>query len=273
MLYQTYIPPPPLSAFVSLIWLHEGYTTAHTKERLLPDGSVELVINLRDDRLLIYDRQHHEQFQSFPGSLICGPHSEFFVIDTASQQAVMGVHFKPGGAFPFLNLPADQLRDVHLSLDTLWGTAAVELRERLLEAPTPQARFDLLEQALLRQATRPLTRHPAVTFALQEFRNIAYPRTVADVTAQIGLSSRHFIQLFSQEVGLTPKLFWRVRRFQAVLRCLEKGQSVAWTDIAARCGYFDQAHFIHDFQAFSGLNPTAYLTQRSEHTNHVPLPG
>jgi AraC-like DNA-binding protein len=272
MTYRTYIPQPPLSDFVALLWLYEGEELAHTKERLLPTGTVELVINLRDDPLRVYDRQNHDQFQSFNESLVCGAHSEFFVIDTASQDLVMGVHFKPGGAFPFFNLPAGELQNTHVSLDTLWGAAAGDLREQLLETTTPEARFHSLEQALLTQITHPLTRHPAVTLALKALYREPPPGKIADVTRQIGLSQRRFIQLFNEEVGLTPKLFSRVRRFQEVLHLINGNQQVEWADIALTCGYFDQAHFIHDFQSFSGLNPTAYLSRRREHFNHVPLP-
>jgi AraC-like DNA-binding protein len=77
--------------------------------------------------------------------------------------------------------------------------------------------------------------------------------------------------LFQKEVGLTPKLFCRVRRFQRVLRCIQKGLAFDWTQIALECGYYDQAHFIHDFHAFSGINPSAYLAAHTAHLNHVPL--
>jgi AraC-like DNA-binding protein len=72
-------------------------------------------------------------------------------------------------------------------------------------------------------------------------------------------------------VGLTPKLFCRVRRFQRVLRRIGTGRPVEWAAVAVDCGYFDQAHFIRDFHAFSGINPSAYLAGRTEHLNHVPL--
>jgi AraC-like DNA-binding protein len=270
-MYRTYIPRPPLSDFVVLLWLYESQGLPHPKERLLPTGTVELVINLRDEAMRVYDGQNYERFQTFHGSLVCGAHSEFFVIDTASQTSVMGVHFKPGGAFPFFKVPAGELHNLHVSLDSLWGAAAAGLREQLLAAETPAARFRLLEQALLAQAALPLARHPAVAFALKELRNGLHPRPIAEVTDQIGLSSRRFSQVFQEEVGLTPKLFCRVLRFQEVLRRIEHAQQVAWADVALSCGYFDQAHFIHDFRAFSGLNPTTYLARRSEHFNHVPL--
>src|SRR5438309_1729813 len=121
MSYYSYIPRAPLGGFVELFWMYEGYNPPHTKERVLPNGSLELVINLREDVLRIYEREDHRQFQKFRGCVLAGAHSEFFVIDTASQSSIMGVHFRPGGAFPFFNLPAGELRDLHLSLDTLWG--------------------------------------------------------------------------------------------------------------------------------------------------------
>jgi AraC-like DNA-binding protein len=92
------------------------------------------------------------------------------------------------------------------------------------------------------------------------------------VTERTGLSSRRFIQLFTNAVGLTPKQFYRVRRFQDVLHLIEKRKPISWTDIALECGYFDQAHFIHDFRDFCGLTPGKYLVQRGEFRNHVPFP-
>ncbi len=271
MVYRTHIPRPPLSDFVHLFWSYEGHGPPHAKERCLPTGTMELVVDLRGDELRVYDGHDHEQFRSFRTALICGAHSVPFVVDTASRASVVGVHFKPGGAFPFLTLPAEELRNVHASLETLWGAKAVELRDRLVEAETPEARFRVLERALLAQSSRSLKHHPAVAFALEEFRDVPHARTVSDVSDRTGLSRRRFIRIFSEEVGLTPKRFCRVLRFQEALRLIEREQQADWGEIALGCGYFDQAHFIHDFQAFSGLAPTAYLARRTEHLNHVPL--
>lgn len=271
MIHYTYTPPPPLSEFVALFWLYEGYATPHAKERLLPTGTTELVINLREDRIETYSRHQLNQPFSFRGGVICGPHSEYFVIDTNQEEAVIGVHFKPGGAFPFFKYPAGDLHNLHVSLDDLWGNIAADIREQVLEAGTPDAKLRVLERTLLARMTRPLSRHPAVSYALSEFYRVPHARTIADITDQIGLSARRFIQVFTEEVGLTPKLFCRIRRFQEVLRLIQAGHSCDWAELAVSCGYFDQAHFIRDFQAFSGLNPSTYLTLRGEHLNHVPI--
>jgi AraC-like DNA-binding protein len=271
VLARHYIPRPPLSEFVDLLWLYEGYSQPHDKERLLPNGCMELVINLREDHAGVYDRRAPNQFQATRGAILIGVQSEFFVIDTAQQGSVIGAHFKPGGAFPFFKLPAGEFHNQHLSLDLVWGRAAGELRDRLLEAPTPEEKFQIFEDSLLAHVSKPLSGHPAVNFALREFGDPRRATSVADVTGQIGLSSRRFIDVFNDQVGLTPKLYCRVRRFQRVLRQVGMRRDVDWTDVALECGYFDQAHFIHDFRAFSGLSPTAYAAHRTEHLNHVPI--
>jgi AraC-like DNA-binding protein len=267
------IPGPPLSAFVDMFWLYEGYQQPHKLERLLPDGSIELVVNLKEDVTRVYDPRDTAKVTTLTGSSIAGPHSEFFVIDTAEQHTVAGIHFKPGGAFPFLCLPSTELHNRLVSLDDLWGPLARQFRERLLEAPTAEAKFDVMGRVLIARAAGRFARHPAVAFALREFRAAPRDRTIGAVTGQIGLSARRFIQVFSAEVGLNPKLFCRVRRFQRALRHADRGRRVDWAGLAADCGYFDQAHFIHDFRAFSGISPSAYAAQRTEHLNHVPLAG
>jgi AraC-like DNA-binding protein len=77
--------------------------------------------------------------------------------------------------------------------------------------------------------------------------------------------------VFRDETGFTPKVFCRIRRFQQALGRMENRKSVEWANVALDCGYFDQAHFIHDFRAFSGINPSSYLAHQTRHRNHVPL--
>lgn len=272
MLNLTHIPAPPLSEFVRFLWLYEGYTQPHAKERALPTGEMQMVINLEEDRSCIYDREDPDRCQTFSGSLVAGAHSEYLVIGTAMQSFIMGAAFKAGGAFPFLRIPAGELNNTTVSLDALWGrAAAVDLRDQLLEARTHQARFEILERALLSELRRGFDRHGAVQFALRQFVAAPHMTTIASVTDQIGLSPKKFIQIFRDETGFTPKVFCRIRRFQRALERIENCKSVEWANVALDCGYFDQAHFNHDFRAFSGINPSAYLAHRTPHRNHVPL--
>lgn len=272
MTYREYIPDSPLSGLVELFWLYDGYAPPHSMERVLPTGTVEIVVNLRGEALRVYDAGAGGRFESHRGPLVCGAFSAPFAIDTAQQASIMGIHFKPGGLFPILGPVVGELGGTHVTLGTLCGSAADELWDRLLEARTPETRFLILEQFLLARVARSPAPHPAVALALDEFRCVPGARTVAEVADLAGLSPRRFAELFRREVALTPKAFCRVQRFQRVLRLIERDPSVDWAGLALACGYYDQAHFNRDFRAFSGITPGTYLGLRTDHINHVPLP-
>jgi len=178
-------------------------------------------------------------------------------------------HFKPRGSAAFFTIPARELHNQIVSVEELWRESATELRDRLLEKPTTETRFLALERFLL-SLMQPLACHPVVDFALREFDRLP-TSLVSTVTSQIGLSSRHFNKLFRDRVGLTPKLYCRVRRLQRVLRLIEGKKQIDWTDIAFICGYFDQAHLIHDFRTFANCTPTDYVAKRGVHPCHVEL--
>ncbi len=262
-------PPWPLSQFVAAIWLCEGTPPAHAKERVLPDGSMGIIINLHDDYLVEFDRENPDVARKFSSSILVGASTRYTIIDTAQQISVAGIHFKPGGAFPFFKPPGGEFQDSAVALDALWRSAATEMRERMQESPTAEGKLDVMEQYLMRCAVRPFEEDGPVTFALRAFNRVPHGQTIADVTSQLGLSARRFIDLFRAQVGLTPKLFCRVRRFHGVIERVHRAEEVDWTDLALSCGYYDQAHFIRDFRGFAGVSPNAYLANRGEFLNHI----
>ncbi|MGH9882743.1 MAG: DUF6597 domain-containing transcriptional factor, partial [Pyrinomonadaceae bacterium] len=108
MFYLTYIPGPPLNEFVDYFWLFDGGHTPR-KERIVPSGTIELVINLRDDEIRIHDREQSDQLKRFSGAVLSGTYSSVFVIDAMQHESMLGLHFKPGGSFPFLGAQASEL--------------------------------------------------------------------------------------------------------------------------------------------------------------------
>jgi AraC-like DNA-binding protein len=247
---------PPLGEFIELLWLCDVPAQPWTQERLLPSGSVELVVDIAPDS--------HK-------AVVSGPHTHFFLLDTSRPLCLAGVHFKPGGAFAFMAAPLQELRNAVVPLHALWGGIAREFRERLGEAESDHERFAIMERILLAQARNRLHRHPAVRYALREFTREPGAQVIARVANSVGLSQRRFVECFTREVGLTPKVFCRVRRFQAAIRQVHRTGCTDWSALALDCGYFDQAHFIHDFHAFSGLTPSAWAAQRTDAINHVPI--
>jgi AraC-like DNA-binding protein len=265
-------PAPPLGDFVECLWLLTD-APPRSKERIAASGTIDLVINLHENALRVYDAAKPEQCQRLSGAVVTGAHSGPFVIDTRERVSVMGVHFRPGGAFPFLGPPASELADTHVDLDALWGTSATELHERLCAAKTPAERFNLLEKALVAHLFRPLERHYAVRLALDTFVRADSGVAIRDIARDAGLSQRRFIQLFAREVGMSPKLFYRVRRFRQTLETLRRTAVPDWARLATDCGYYDQSHLIHDFRFFSNLSPTEFVRLRSDCVmqNHATL--
>jgi AraC-like DNA-binding protein len=272
MHFSSRAPVRPLDTVVERLWLLTD-APPHCKERIAPSGTIDLVINLHENAVRIYDPAKPERCKRFSGAVVSGTHSGPFVIDTRELVSVMGVHFRPGGAFPFLGTPASELADTHVDLDALWGTSATELRERLCAAKTPVERFDLLEKTLMAHLFRPLERHYAVRFALDTFGRAEAGLAIRDVARDAGLSQRRFIEVFAREVGMSPKLFCRVRRFRQALEKVRHTAVPNWAQVAMDCGYYDQSHLIHDFRFFSNLSPTEYVRQRSDCVmqNHATL--
>ena len=262
-LFKFYKPKPPLSKFVDNLWLYEGNEREHKTqtERILPTGTFELAINLRQNELLFYDAERPENFSRFSGAVVSGAHGRGFVVDTTEVACIIGVHFKPGGAFPFLGLPAGDLADSHVDLETIAGPFAARLRERLCEARTSAERFKLLEQALLSRLCQSAEHHYAVSTALEVFEKHHLGPTVRETAKYLGLSQRRFIQVFKAEVGLTPKLFSRIQRFQHARAVIQQNHSPNWAAVASDLGYFDQSHLIREFLEFSGLSPVDYLNR------------
>lgn len=304
MLTRRYIPRPPLSAFVRCFWYAEGAGESHSRdsvapaplrdtaphsgrtsspagsgdvpcarsfEKLLPTGEPSIVFDLGHDTIQLYDPRDLSLRKSYSAAVLAGARADCFVIDTDQQDRVAGIQFLPGGVFPFLRVPSSETEGITVDLEELWRGRAGEMRERLLAAPNVDSMFRILERRLMAQLVRPLQLHPAVGYGIGQLQLAGSAGRVGTVIERTGLSSRRFIELFHAEVGLTPKVFSRVRRFQQVLQTIRQREEMNWADIALECGYYDQAHFIHDFRSFSGLTPTEYMARATPHINHIPL--
>ena len=192
----------------------------------------------------------------------------------------MGVQFAAGGAFPFFRMPMSELEDASFDMGDLWGVEAEWVRERVLSAQTPRPMLEELAACLEERLRVSGSRHkgsisenlhPAVVYMAGELDICDAPGRVHRVTERIGLSQRRVVQLFHEQVGVSPKTFHRVRRFQHTLARLRGVQRADWADLAVACGYYDQAHLSRDFRQIAGMTPSAYLAAATEHLNHVPL--
>jgi AraC-like DNA-binding protein len=272
--YVSYRPGPPLNEFVEYLWLIDG-GQAPRLEKILPSGTIELVVNLKHNEIHIHDPEQPERYQMLSGAVFSGTYSRSFICNAQQHEAIMGVHFNAGGAAPFLGVDANELTNAHVNLFDLWGRFGLELREHLCTATTPHERFSIMDTALTSRLYKHTRYQVQTEIALRMIATVVKKPSVREVAQELGLSQRRFIQIFNSFVGLTPKVFCRILRFQQA-RVLAETAGPNWAELAAACGYFDQSHLIKDFREFSGSTPRIYSAQQHDKDarlkdNHVPL--
>lgn len=260
-------PSPPLRPFVDRLWYFEtDLEPGH--ERVLPSGAMQLLVNLEADEMRWYSGPRFDTVNRLGGSMLVGPFETPVVIDTMEQRQAIGVAFTPMGTSAFLRCPAHAVRGLHVPLDLLWGIDGRVLRECLLEAESPHAMLARLDAWLLARGAGRLAIDSAITFAVTALDRGA---RVGPLVERLGLSPKRFIERFEAQVGLTPKRFARIRRFQRVLTLI--GGTSDWTERALQSGYFDQSHMIRDFQELAGTSPSHYKPRSAIELNHVPVNG
>jgi AraC-like DNA-binding protein len=256
-------PAPALAPFVSGLHYFESNGPT-TLERILPGGQTHLMVNLHEDEFRLHEGATVRRTR---GAVFEGPSSQARVIDTGLQRSLICVDFTLGGGGAFVGIPVSEAQDSLVELDQLWGRDGATLRERLLDAPTSEAKLRLLNELLVQHFTG-RNPDPAIrpAAALIE-RGIP----IGEVAKRIGVLSKTLNRRFCAAVGLTPKRYSRVRRLQRVLCSISGAREVDWCETAADHGYADQAHLVHDFRELTGMTPTGYQPRSIEERNHVPV--
>jgi AraC-like DNA-binding protein len=266
MIYFEQAPSPSLRPWIRSLWYCCAPNIPHRRERVLPNGCMQIVVNL-SHTYLTDCAEDGTITRQLPRAIVVGVRARFEVIDTADMKELVGVVFNPGGFTRLFRERSDLFFEQSIGLEDL--SAARRLIEPLNEAATPALKLGRLEQCLSSLVKPDMRRSELVDHAIHLFGNRGL--TVSQCAQSVGVSERRLSQVFREEVGIAPKTWCRVSRFQAVVRALHKGIDVPWAELALRCGYYDQSHFANDFRAFSGIDPTTYSANRGLWHNHVPI--
>lgn len=273
MIFKLHKPALLLSAYVESIVYYKGYEPAHRIERLLPDGGIDLVIDLTDSPKFIYDNDTLAEKQACKKGWISGIRTGYISIQaSAAVSEMMVIRFRPGAAWALLQIPLIELKEKVLDADLILGNDFFSFREELLTCLNPEEKFVVAESYLQKRVMRHPELHPALQYSLT--RIIANPAqvTIKEIVHKTGYTNKHLISLFGKYAGIHPKQYIKILKFQQAVQLLESGDVVkSWVGLALDCGYYDQSHFINEFRRFSGLNPTAYRDARGEYMNYLPL--
>jgi AraC-like DNA-binding protein len=272
MIFRQRIPAYPLNQFVEFLWFFEDLDVDHHREQLIPDSAVELIIDLDEPASpkKLYTGSDFRRYTGFRRAWISGMQNNSLVIGTIRGSSMMGAHFKTGGAAPFFGFPISELTAHVVELDLIWKQDMAGVRDHLLETESVDGKFDVLEAFLLTRAQQRLVADRSITVALDAFRTWPVV-SMRGLAAQLGLSQKRMIHQFDKQVGFTPKMAARVIRFQKVLHTAHAQGECDWAELAVDCGYYDQAHLIHEFQQFAHMTPSTYVRRRTPFPNYVVI--
>jgi AraC-like DNA-binding protein len=252
-------PSPELRGFVAeyVGWIDRSPTRGSMRE--LPSANIPLIIYF-DARVRHYhlmQQSHWAEHSAFTAGL----HDIPTLVESTGPGGGIQVNFTVLGARLFLARPLNDLTNLTVDLSDVLGAEASRLTAELADAPEWQERFAILDREISFRIHR--AHHPAaaITWAWERLVRTGGRISISDLRKYIGWSERHFARQFREEVGLTPKAFARVVRFNHAVRKLTNGQP-RLVDVALDCGYYDQAHFARDFRALSGVTPSELLASR-----------
>lgn len=275
MILLSHTPPDALLPFIDSIIYFKGYTPEHSIERVVPDGHTYLIFELDNMPRHTFDNDTLEPNKEFTKAWVSGMQSSYISISAMPDSEMYVFRFKPGGIYPFIQKDLDSISDSVIPAESFFGEAIFEFREQLLGADSPEEKFSLGEewaQTKLEQGVRiDDSIHAAVSKIMSDPQ--FWEISLKDIIDESGYSQKHFISLFKKYVGLSPKYFQRILRFQEIMMKTQNKEQISWPSISSDCGFYDQAHFIREFKKFSGYNPGEFIVEQEDHDapNFFPL--
>jgi AraC-like DNA-binding protein len=253
-------PAPPLRPFVDryIGYRQEGF--APGLHRGLPSRHLTFIVSLADPVEIAGmpdAAQRPASYQAFVGGLHAAPAT----IRHDGTQVGVSIQLTPLGASALLGVPAGALAWSVIDLEAVVGRPAGELVERLVEATTWRDRFAVLDEVLTARLDAPAGPSRETVRAWERLVASGGSLDVRTLASEVGWSRRHLSERFRVELGLPPKVLGRVLRFERARRLLEGPHRPSLAEVAAACGYYDQAHLNREFRELAGCSPLVWLAE------------
>jgi AraC-like DNA-binding protein len=268
MFYREFQPVELLSRHIKCFWILEQTETnsSSRKEILLPDSFIELIFHYGDRfREYLDEKTYHLQ----PRSFIYGQKKNFIRIEPDGKIGIIGVRFLPGGISSFINTPASEVSDSAVNLNFLLGKTGSVLEDQILNAYAKEEKLRILQTFLLKKLFNP----DNYDFLIEDFiRKLNYTSgnfSIEKFSGEVDISARQIRRRFLHSVGIGPKSFSRIVRFQNAFQLLKFEKVHTLTSLVYHSNYYDQSHFIRDFKEFTGSSPTIFLTKNHNFINFM----
>ena len=261
MNYQTFEPQANLSSIVQCFWTLEVPSNRDAeKQRIVPDGTIEMAFILGDDIKRYTD---DNEFIIQPRSMVLGQTIKPFYIQPTGEVNTFAIRFYPYGFANFIKKDIKDLLNKETPIDELFAKSeSQKLESAIFRATNTTQRIELIEEFLIEQLSKSSTIDKIVASTVNDIMLSSGSLSVNDLIEKHKSNRRQLERKFSKQVGLSPKQLGKVIRLQAALKLLISNDAKDLTQIAYTSDYYDQAHFIKDFREFTGTNPKDYLKNK-----------
>lgn len=249
--FRLITPTAPLAGFVKQYWI---LRTGAVSERIIPSGNIQLCF-YSGASLACGGQVWNSQ------AVLCGQSSGFADLQVLGGIRIISVVFQPYGAHTFFALPMAELCGQKVTAGQLSDAGLRELEQRIAGTPDDDACIGMIE-AFLQKRFRSEAEYnyrrmlSAIALIDRSGGEVRLP----ELARAACLSGKQFQRVFSAYVGMKPKEFLRVVRFQYALSVLQRSPGMSFSRLAYECGYYDQSHLINEFRAFSGYTPGEYVS-------------
>lgn len=263
MIYETYIPSYPLSEIVDYFWYVNGVVN-HSREKILPAGNQELMINLSDSfKMEDYSGEVDKECRKmWFSSILTRP-----IIIHTSVTNVIGISFKNTGAYSLFGFPLTEFNNYVTDLENVWNNKVTDIRDRILELESIHSKFELLDKLLTNEIKHEVTLNGSVEYAI----GLMDKYTITEISQKVGFTNKHLNHLFKKHMGISPNKYRRILQFQKSINMIGSNSNVDLQEIAYKSGYYDQSHFIRDFKEFTDYTPTEFLKKNTGFVNFIPM--
>jgi AraC-like DNA-binding protein len=227
-------------------------------ERIYPSGYVTMVFHYGSPSKF---RKKNSGDYIEARLVICGQQTNYYDLSLAGKTGMILIVFKPQGVKPFFNFPITELLNENLSLKDIENNEAVELEDKLLNSENNKQRIIHIEDFLIHRLIHNYD-FERVEHAINIIEKSKGQIRIQEIAQEVCLGIKQFERSFSKYVGIGPKKFASIVRFQNVIQIKGKHENLSMSQLAFDNGYYDQSHFNHEFKSFTGLSPKAFFNKR-----------
>lgn len=258
MYSQIIQPSEILKHYVNYYYILESNSQLEyfEKQRVYPYGTVVLVFHYNQPYLF---QKRNEPAEIEPRTVICGQQTTYYDLAPSGKVGMVFVVFRPFGAGMFFKIPMHEIEDKNIAFEYIVNNEANEIEDKIQNASSNLDRIMIIEKYLQKKLLQNKNDGNQVIAAINKVNETNGRITVSRLANIACLGIKQFERKFSTLVGLNPKQFLRIVRFQNILKIKKKRHLPDYTTLALECGYYDQSHFINDFKLITGITPKEFF--------------